>query len=293
MESIASYDLVKEIGRGALGRVYEARHKLLGSRLAIKVLAPRRVPDGVDVRAMFIEEGRLQLRLRHGSILPVYDIGEADGCLYMTQRLMRCDILKCIKGWGGQTSEQIALSIVARIAGALAYMHRSGYVHRDVKGANILYRDKNVYLSDLGLSCRAGTEPDGRYRGTPTYTAPEGFGDNPPAPAQDVWSLGVLLYAIMSGKQPFRDLSSLSEMRRQIQDATFEPLPALGIDISSEGARLLNGMLQKRVRDRLTADEVCKRAFDIVKGGRASQIKHASDIAECETIATDRMQVAA
>jgi serine/threonine protein kinase len=202
--TLGSYEILDEIGRGGLGIVYRGRHVHLGRLVALKVLHPlwTSTPEFVQ---RFRDEGRMMALLEHPNILRVYDAGESEGHFFLAMSHLE-----------GQTLEEVmaqpvpleqGLGYVRQIAGALAFAHRRGVIHRDVKPANVMVSpDGHVTLMDFGvarLKDAPGMTLPGIRVGTPYYMAPEQILGHRIDGRADIYALGVILHQLLSGRLPF------------------------------------------------------------------------------------------
>ncbi len=207
-ETFGRYRLIEELGRGGMGVVWKAHDVQLDRVVALKRILAREFSCG-EPRERFLREARAAARLRHPHVVTVFDIGEVDGQPYATTEFIEGETLENRTRRGIPPRE--AVRLLAPIAEALQAAHDAGIVHRDVKPSNILVdRSGKPYVMDFGLAkdvlgAREGTlTPDGIAVGTPRYMSPEqvrargGIG-----PATDQFSLGVVLYEILTGQHPF------------------------------------------------------------------------------------------
>ncbi|MBV9143542.1 MAG: protein kinase [Pseudonocardiales bacterium] len=209
---VAGYRIDALVGRGGGGVVYRATHQRLGRTVALKLLAPELAADP-EFQRRFEREALMAGALDHPHIIPVYDAGNADGVLYLAMRFVEgSDLATVIKNANGRLDPKRTCTILSQVASALDVAHAKGLVHRDVKPGNILIdhvadagRAEHVYLSDFGLTRRfVGTALSvATLAGTPHYMAPERFRGVPVAPAIDVYALGCVAYACLTGSPPF------------------------------------------------------------------------------------------
>lgn len=201
---IGSYEILEEIGRGGLGIVYRSRHVHLGRLVALKILHPlwTSSPEFVE---RFREEGRVMALLEHPNICRVYDAGQVGSTFYLAMSYLEGEPLERLLGSPLPIPE--ALRIARQVAAALRYAHDRGVIHRDIKPANIVVGpDGHVTLTDFGvarLRNAPGLTLPGVRVGTPYYMAPEQILGQPADPRADLYSLGVVLYQMLSGALPF------------------------------------------------------------------------------------------
>ena len=205
------FRLVRLLGAGGMGSVYEAFDPHLRRRVAVKVLQ-RAGPTAVE---RFLREARVQAGLDHPSICPIHEVGETDGTPYIVMRLIEGETLA--RASAAMTLEQ-KLLVVAEAASAVHEAHRAGLVHRDLKPGNIMVEEQpdgppRVFVLDFGLARAAGAgdlTTDGTFLGTAAYASPEQVrGDQPALDRRtDVYSLGATLYSLVSGSPPFTGSTS-------------------------------------------------------------------------------------
>ena len=205
---IGRFEVRAFLGAGAFGAVYRAGDPLLGREVALKVAHPGLLDNPAQVER-FLREARAAAGLRHPHLVPVYDAGREGDTYYLAAAFIEGRTLAQARKQGDLDIRQ-AVDVVRQLAEALAYAHRRGVVHRDVKPANVLVgTGVQAYLADFGLAHRQGTAEklthEGAVVGTPAYMAPEQaegrIGE--PLPASDQYSLGVVLYELLCGQTPF------------------------------------------------------------------------------------------
>lgn len=203
---LPGYTVGQELGRGAFGIVYEATHKSLDRRGAVKAL-PRAFAADASLRERFLGEARLVASLDHPHIVPVYDFAEGDGVFVMVMEVLPGGSL-----WDRFTTQGLATdeacAVGLSICAALGYAHSRGVLHRDVKPENVMFSANGTpKLTDFGIAkLRDGDSrltQEGMVIGTPAYMAPEQALGEQLTPAADVYSTGVLLYELLSGVLPF------------------------------------------------------------------------------------------
>jgi serine/threonine protein kinase len=225
-QKLGAYQIEEEIGRGGLGIVYRARHRLLDRVVALKVLHPHRTSSR-EFAARFRDEGRAMAVLEHPNILRVYDAGEAEGQLFLAMAYLDG---RTLATWlRSAVAQEWALQVTYQLAGALAYAHSRGVIHRDVKPANIMIGpDGHVTLMDFvvaRLRDAPGMTLPGVRIGTPYYMAPEQIAGGPVDARCDLYALGVVLHEMLSGSVPFSGPDSEEIYQRHIHDRP-PPLPS-------------------------------------------------------------------
>lgn len=254
-EQFGRYRILKELGRGAMGAVYLAEDEQLQRRVALKV---PKFPDGMNSELLerFYREARSAGNLRHPGICPVYDVGEIDGQHFITMAYIEGRPLRRLSESGRPHDQDQAALIVQKIAQAMAVAHRQSVIHRDLKPANIMLdADDQPVVMDFGLARRSVDQDtrltqSGMVIGSPAYMSPEQLdGDNDRVgPAADIYSLGVILYELLTGGLPYH--GSLMSIVRQISMEPPRPIVELRGDIDPALEDLCLRMLAKRARDR-------------------------------------------
>ncbi len=211
------YDLLEEVGRGGMGVVYRARQRSLDRIVAVKMLLRRELASAADL-ARFRSEAEAAARLDHPGIVSVFEVGELDGHPFYSMQYVEGTTLARLLT-GGPLPARDAATILAQVAEAVQAAHARGILHRDLKPSNILIdTDGCPRVSDFGLAKRleadASVTHTGAILGTPCYMSPEqaagSRGDV--GPASDVWSLGAILYQMLTGRPPFQAASPMDTL---------------------------------------------------------------------------------
>jgi WD40 repeat protein/tRNA A-37 threonylcarbamoyl transferase component Bud32 len=221
------YELLAVIGQGGMGVVYQARQRSLNRLVALKMIRAGRLASAAEVQR-FRQEAEAAAALDHANIVPIHEVGEHEGQLYFTMKLVQGDSLAGRReAFAGLPRD--AARLLATVARAVQHAHERGILHRDLKPANILLdAASNPHVCDFGLSRRfegdGGLTETGQLVGTPAYMAPEQCAGPRPATttAADVYSLGVIFYELLTGEAPFRG-SDVFHTLEQVRSA--EPVP--------------------------------------------------------------------
>jgi serine/threonine-protein kinase len=217
--SFGDYELQEELGRGGMGVVYRAYHRRLQRPVALKMVL-RGDFAGAEDLARFEAEARAAAHLDHPHIVPVYDAGDCDGQAYFSMRLVEGQTLAQLLAHGPLRPRQ-AVRLLITVCRAVQYAHEHGILHRDLKPSNVLLdATGEPFVTDFGLAKRVSAPPgasptaSGAILGTPAYMAPEQVSGSRgvPSPASDVYSLGVILYEMLTGRPPFQAASAVDTL---------------------------------------------------------------------------------
>jgi serine/threonine protein kinase len=220
------YRVLREIGRGAMAVVYLCEDTSLYREVALKSLSPQYASD-VNFRERFQREGRILARVRHESIVPIYDFGEQDQVPYIIMEHMPGGTLADRITSGSLTVDE-TLEVLTRVATALDAAHAAGVVHRDLKPANILFDNRGrAFVGDFGVGrmdgLSTGVTMPGTVIGTAQYMSPEQVNGAPPTSAADIYSFGALAYEALVGRAPFRGDNVWDIMRQHLEDQPKPP----------------------------------------------------------------------
>ena len=218
------YELGPRIGRGGMADVFLARDLLLDREVALKVLFPEHAIDPNFVER-FRREAQAVAGLNHPNIVAVYDWGQTGNTYFMAMEYVKGKTLAAVLRQQTRFSARNAAMVAGHIAGALAYAHRNNVVHRDIKPANILMGDNgDVKVADFGIARAldaghdAGLTQDGAVMGTATYFSPEQAKGEGLDLRSDLYSLGVVLYELLTGRAPFIGESALATAYKQVNE---------------------------------------------------------------------------
>ena len=273
-ENVGPYRIIEQLGQGGMATVFKAYHAALDRYVAIKVLHPA-FKEEPNFLSRFQREARVVARLEHPNIVPIYDFAEHKGQPYLVMKFIEGQTLKAHMNEKPLTKEE-AVQIVDDVGGALAYAHKQGVLHRDVKPSNVLLSpDGSIYLADFGLArmaqAGASTLSKDVMLGTPQYISPEqGQGARDLDQGTDIYSFGVLLYEMVVGRVPFNADTPFSI----IHDHIYTPLPlpsTVNPNVPEVVERVLLKSLAKDRKDRFETVEQQVLAFrTAVLGGEGA-----------------------
>jgi serine/threonine protein kinase len=228
-DRLAEFEVIRQLGHGGMGIVYLVRDQRLERQVALKVIAPHLAHDP-EFQERFAAEARSAAAIEHPNAVTVYSAGSADGHLFIAMRYIDGTDLRRSLAESGPLEARAAARVVVEVAGALDAAHAAGFVHRDVKPANILLTGEpgrgTAYLTDFGLTRGLGSAQvqltgTGQWIGTLDYVAPEQIAAGRIDARTDIYSLGSVLYEMLAGSVPFRG----DEMQKLWRKANEEPPP--------------------------------------------------------------------
>ena len=263
---VGRYALKYRLGGGGLGTVHAAQDPLLSRLVAIKTLSVELSPDAREqFNAMFLNEGRAAAGLNHPHIVTVFDAGTSDQGGYIAMELLKGKDLRQLLKEGWRPSPMESALIVRRAADALAYAHSKGVVHRDVKPANIFMTGRTQpKLLDFGLARVASQQDDANSggadfaAGSPYYMAPEQVRHAVVDRRCDVFSLGVVLYELLTGTKPFTG-STLSEIATAVLTHTPPPAHAVNPTVPEALSGIVARAMQKEPDNRFRSARALSR----------------------------------
>ncbi|HRQ21986.1 MAG TPA: serine/threonine-protein kinase, partial [Anaerolineales bacterium] len=252
-QMLGPYRVINEVGSGGMATVYKAYQASMDRNVAIKVL-PGQLAESEEFVKRFQQEARIIARLEHPYILPVFDYGEEDGVAYFVMRYLEAGTLKDRMKARRLSWEKID-RIFTQLTDALGYAHAQGVVHRDLKPANALIDSSgNLFLTDFGIaklleSASPRLTQTDAILGTPAYISPEQAAAQPVDQRSDIYSLGIILYEMVTGRVPFIADTPLAVILKHLGD----PLPPPSLlkpDIPPAIEQVVLKSLAKKPEDR-------------------------------------------
>ena len=241
------YQILKELGRGGMGIVFHAYDKELKEQVAIKILSPL-LSNDQDALARLKRDVSAARRITHSNIIRIHDISEINGLTFISMEYFHGNSLKDYIKRNGALSMMQGFNIAAQICEGLEAAHREGVIHRDLKSQNIILDPMNrIKIIDFGLARTAhmeGMTATGLIMGTPEYMSPEQVSGKKIDERSDIYSLGIILYEIFTGRVPFTGESAIAVGFMQLKE---EPIPPTKINpgISTEIEKTICKALEK------------------------------------------------
>ena len=272
MKSLGRYSIEGRLGEGAMADVYRAVDPSIGRQVAIKVLKPEYARNsGLNIR--FLREARAAGALSHPNIATIYEVGEEKGIAYIAMELIEGQPLDTSLQANGRMPYERVLVLGQQLAGALAYAHRMGVVHRDVKPSNILlsHDGRTAKLVDFGVARIDEPDPEGssdqlaqtqfgQMIGTPRYMSPEQALSLPVDHRSDLFSLGIVLYEMVTGKAAFPGIG-LATLAIQIAQERVEPIERSASDCPPGLRFIIDKLLSKKPEQRFADGEAVRKAI--------------------------------
>jgi serine/threonine-protein kinase len=254
------YELLEQLGKGGMAVVYRARDKMLERLVAVKVLREDYSSDPA-FQQRFRQEAKAAANLSHPNIVTVHDFGLDSGQLFIVMEHVPGTDLKSLVRQRGRFTPEEGIPLLVQACAGIGYAHRAGLVHCDVKPHNILVTpDMRLKVGDFGIArALASIHPDEQSEvvwGSPQYFAPEQASGAAPSPASDVYSLGIIMYEMLTGSLPFQGRTA-AELAQQHLEVMPPLLGEMVPDINPDLERILAKVLSKEPSQRYrTADQL-------------------------------------
>jgi len=262
---VGKFELHELLGAGAMGVVWKAYDSVIRRYVALKILSDA-VARSQDARHRFLREARAAGALQHSAIVTIYDLGEADGQLFIAMELVDGRDLSSIVATREPLALERKLDIVIEVLQGLAYAHGRGVIHRDVKPSNVrVASDGSVKIMDFGIARlqSADVTGSGAIVGTPTYMAPEQITNGAITPATDLYAVGCLLYELLCYRKPFEG-ETVHGVLYQVLTTYPKPLRTMAPSIPAALERVVSKALDKAPEDRYeTARQMQSALFSI------------------------------
>ena len=251
VQKIGKYEIVAELGQGGMGVVYKARDPFIGRLVALKTITPELVSDP-EILKRFYREAQSAGTLQHPNIVTIYDLGEADGRPYIAMEFVEGESLQNIINRRARIPLAAKLKLVQQFCEGLGHAHKHGFVHRDVKPANILVtNDGNVKVVDFGIVHLETTNltKTGMFLGTIHYASPEQINDGRVDSRSDLWSVTCVVYELIAYKKAF-DGSNIAAIIAKVLSTEPEPLSRCCPGVPAELDEVISKGLKKNVDER-------------------------------------------
>ena len=254
ISQLGRYEVLGEIGQGAMGVVYKARDPLIDRVVAIKTInLGLAMDEKEEYEGRFYQEAKAAGRLNHPNIVTIYDVGKSGDVAYIAMEFLEGRELRDVLKEGTLLPVEQVLNIVAQVALGLAYAHEHDIIHRDVKPSNIMViRDGHVKITDFGIARMASSSvrtQTGMVLGSPKYMSPEQVMGKAIDQRSDIFSLGVMLYEMLTGQAPF-DGENVNAIMYQTLNAVTPPPNTLNPSVPEMVNFIVAKALAKGVEDR-------------------------------------------
>ena len=254
MPTLGRYEVIRELGHGAMGTVYLGKDPKINREVAIKTLRYDDIDESQlsDIKVRFFREAEAAGNLSHPNIVTIYDVGEDMGLAYMAMELLQGKELSVFCSEGKAIPIKKTLHVISSVAHALSYAHEKGVVHRDIKPSNIMMLENgNVKVTDFGIARVMDTSKTttGIILGTPSYMSPEQISGKKVDGRSDLFSLGVVFYELLTTKRPFTG-DSFAALMYNITNSTYTPANKVNPEIPKPLSDIVNKLLSKNLTKR-------------------------------------------
>ncbi len=252
-KKVGPYKILEQIGQGGMGVVFKARHEKLGRLVALKMLAPH-LANNEEMRARFLREAKLQANLLHPNVVNIFDYIEEGKDVFLVMEYVSGQTLEEMLLQKGKFTIEETLHVAEGVLEALSFMHRKGIIHRDIKPSNIMVTDNGlIKVTDFGIARlvegEAAITKAGAKVGTLYYMAPELIKSGKVSPLVDIYSLGITLYQLLTGKVPFAGKTEYEIIKGHLEKKP-TPINELNPNIPAELAKTIHKALEKKPEHR-------------------------------------------
>jgi serine/threonine protein kinase len=268
--TIDRYEILEELGQGAMATVYKAYDPRINRELAIKVLRPEHTVNA-EFLSRFLRETRAVGKLNHPNIIKIYDVGEFEDQPYIAMELLTGQFLDQFMDSGQRFSVEDVIDIAKQLSSALDCAHTNGVIHRDIKPGNIAWSEKNkrIILTDFGIARIENIEATqstliGQVLGTPKYMSPEQILGKHIDGRTDLFSLGVVLYQLITGQKPFSG-NTLASLTFQITQQDPPPMEQYAPETPRALAQIIHKLLRKDPNDRFSDAKALLQALATIE----------------------------
>jgi len=284
IETLGRYQIESEIGQGAMGTVYKARDPLLGRVVAIKTISLHLPKDEVaEYEARFYQEAKAAGQLSHANIVTIYDIGKSDDLAYMAMEYLEGKELRQMLAADTPIPIDKALDIGAQVAEGLHYAHERQIVHRDVKPANVMVLENGlIKITDFGIARMRNNEVKtmtGMILGSPKYMSPEQVSGKRTDHRSDIFSIGVVVYEMLTGASPF-----VADNIHGIMYQTLNFNPPAPQTLNPDLPQVVNYIIAKVLAKNL--DDRYQSAKDLASDLRQAQAEFTGRVAQAALVAS-------
>lgn len=273
-ERIGKYEVLSEIGKGAMGTVYKARDPVLDRYVAVKMMSDELLVED-EMCARFNREARSAAKLQHANIVTIFDFGQlpGEGAPFIVMELLDGESLAELMEKGKPERLEDKIRLVAQVCQGLDYAHKRGVIHRDVKPGNIqVLPDRTAKILDFGIAKVEGptiNTKTGLVMGTPNYMAPEQISSDVVDHRADMWAVGVLLYEMLGGERPFT-ASTVPSLVYRVVHSPPPPLDARKLGLPEGLVAVVDRALRKKPDERFRDAAQMSRALERALGAPAS-----------------------
>jgi serine/threonine-protein kinase len=261
-KNLSNYKIIEKLGKGGMATVYKAHELSLNRIVALKVLSSKLSEDAEYIKR-FQREAQAAAQLNHQNIVQIYAIGEEEGIHYFAMEHIKGKTLSDIKKDKGILDSAYSVNVIKQVAEALSEAHKAGLIHRDIKPSNIMIDSTGkAKVTDFGIAyvieAKTKLTRDGSIIGTPEYLSPEQCEGKKVDGRSDIYSLGVTLYEILTGKTPYEADTPVS-MLMKIVKGTFPPIGEVNPNVPEQLQKIVEKMMQTNPDNRYAnADELIK-----------------------------------